>query len=460
MKLLISAFLISFFHISAFASYDQAPPSFPHKSGKAVFVDFDHASYILSYDKQSKTATVESTIDFTVIEAGFPIFDLVPEPLDVTLDGRSVKVELTPDPDKQTQLRVIQKKLPAGSYQLKLKHVIVENVVFNEMGVASAFWLSDLNDRRYLENYIPSNLEFDHYSKKFQVNLIGFEGFNHTIKANGRIDKITDGQYEISYPETYTSSSVFFHLFPEKSITKNVSFYYTSIDGRKLPVDIYSVVEIEPFVALTKLILAELETDYGPFPHNQVLIYGTSLLKGGMEYSGATATGLLSLGHELFHSYNARGIMPANGNSGWMDEGLARWRDNMYRQSATIAQTSGELAGHSVWQRNTDGNSYAQGSAFLAMVAHKMNLKGMHLKDFLRDYFQRNMFASVTTELFQKELFEATGMDLSEDFNRYIYGRSTLNKSSKPALFYAPDPHHPDFTKEELREMTMPKAHR
>ena len=94
----VSAFLIS----SAFASHTQAPPSFPHKDGKAVFVDFDNASYILNFDKQTKRALVESTITFTVSEPGYPIFDLVPEPMDVTLDGRPVRVALTPDPDAQT----------------------------------------------------------------------------------------------------------------------------------------------------------------------------------------------------------------------------------------------------------------------------------------------------------------------------------------------------------------------
>lgn len=439
---------------SAFASVKLAPPSFAHKDRRAVFVDFDRASYVISFDKQSKSAVVESTIDFVVSEEGYPIFDLVPEPFDVTLDGSAVSVELSADPDKQTQLRIIQEKVPAGTHQLKLKHVILENVVFNEMGVASAFWLSDLNDRRYLENYLPSNLEFDQYSKTFLVNLIGLEGISHTIKANGAVSKISETQFEVVYPETYTSSSVFFHLYPTAAITKNVSFYYTSIDGRKLPVDIYSGVDIEPFVALTKLLLAELELDYGPFPHDQVLIYGTSLLKGGMEYSGATATGLLSLGHELFHSYNARGIMPANGNSGWMDEGMARWRDNMYRQSSIIAHSSANLAGHSVWRRSTDGDSYAYGSAFLAMVAHEMNLRGMHLKDFLRDYFQRHMFSSVTTQIFEKELIEASGIDFTEAFNRYIYGGYTPAKELSPVGDH--DPHHPEYSAEDLRKMTMP----
>ena len=127
----------------------------------------------------------------------------------------------------------------------------------------------------------------------------------------------------------------------------------------------------------------------------------------------------------------------------------------MYRQSATVAQSAGELAGHSVWRRSTDSNSYTQGSAFLAMIAYKLNQKGMYLKDVLRDYFQRHMFQSVTTELFEKELSEATGLDLSKDFDRYIYGKFNATKM-QPELAHQ-DPHHPDFTQEELNKMTMPR---
>ncbi len=109
---------------------------------------------------------------------------------------------------------------------------------------------------------------------------------------------------------------------------------------------------------------------------------------------------------------------------------------------------------HSIWRRSTDRDSYAQGSAFLSLVAYKMNLRGLHLKDFLRDYFQRNMFKTVTTQLFERELGAATGMDFSGDFNRYIYGKYTPRKSLP--LKHAQDPHHPEYSKEELLRMTMP----
>lgn len=454
MKLTLLAFMLVTLSLGAIASYDLAPPSFAYKNGQAVFVDFQKASYNLRYNYQSKAATAESTITFKVIKPGYPIFDLVPEPTDVTLDGQAVSVALISDPEAQTQYRVLGVQLATGTYELKLKNTIKENVVFNAQGVASGFWLGDLSDRKYLEAYIPSNLEFDHYPKTFNVQVTGAGNLEHTVKANGNVSKMGSNQFEVSYPAHYTSSSVFFHLFPTKAITRNVSFYYTSIDGRKLPVDIYAVVETDQFLQQTKTILAELEADYGPFPHDQVLIYGTSLKRGGMEYSGAAATGLVSLGHELFHSYNARGVMPASGNAGWMDEGLSTWRGDAYRLLEKLPFETAKISGHSKWRRSTDRDSYVQGSAFLSLIAHKMNLRGLFLKDFLKEYFQRNMFTSVTTEMFQKQLSESTGMDFSDEFNRYIYGRYTPRTRVAPT--HAEDPEHPHYSREELLNITMP----
>jgi hypothetical protein len=454
MKHTLLAFLLVTLSFEAMASYDLAPPSFSYKSGQAVFVDFQNAVYNLRYNYQGQTATAESTINFTVIKPGYPIFDLVPDPTDVTLDGVAVDVASISDPDAQTKYRVINQQLAAGTYQLKLKHTIKENVVFNAQGVASGFWLGDLSDRRYLEAYIPSNLEFDHYPKTFNVQVTGVNSIDHTVKANGKVSRLSNNAFEVSYPAHFTSSSVFFHLFPTKAITRNVSFYYTSIDGRKLPVDIYAVVETDQFLQQTKAILAELEADYGPFPHDQVLIYGTSLARGGMEYSGATATGLVSLGHELFHSYNARGVMPANGNSGWMDEGLSTWRGDAYRHLETLPFENAKISGHSQWRRSTDRDSYVKGSAFLSHIAHKLNMRGLFLKDFLKEYFKRNMFSSVTTEMFEKELSESTGMDFSEEFNRYIYGRYT--PSTRVAPTHDEDPEHPHYSSTELLNITMP----
>jgi hypothetical protein len=64
------------------------------------------------------------------------------------------------------------------------------------------------------------------------------------------------------------------------------------------------------------------------------------------------------------------------------------------------------------------------------------------------------MFSSVTTEMFERELSESTGMDFSEEFNRYIYGRYT--PSTRVAPTHVEDPEHPYYSSKELLSITMP----
>lgn len=441
---------ISLLGASAFASYDQAPPSFNYKDDRAVFIDFDEASYDITYDLANKIVTVETNITFDAGKTGYPIFDLVANPTEVTLDGENTYSEIIKDPDQQTTLRVIQLIVAPGRHHLKLKHAITTNVVYGEEGLASGFWTSDLNDRRYLEQYLPTNLEFDQYKMRMRVDVIGAGKKAHVLKTNGKVSKISENSFEVEYPAFYSASSVFFHLFPKKNSGNNVQFYYSSIDGRLIPVDIYTSYNVQSFVDATNKILAELEADYGPFPHDQLIIYGNSP-SGGMEYSGATATSLSALGHELFHSYHARALMPANGNAGWMDEAIARLRDNKYPLTEKLTFESTRLAGHSVWARMTDRMAYTEGSAFLSWIAYRMNQKGLSFKLFLKDYFQTYKFTTVTTALFQAELTKASTLDLSKDFDRYIYGKSSSKSHSRHV---AEDPNHPKFTKEQLLELT------
>ena len=432
------------------AALNQAPPSFPHLDGNAVYVDFITANYQLTYDATNKKVDVDTVIRFSSVEQGYPIFDLVAQPTAVTLNGKEITSVGVMDPDLQSMVRVLQEKVTPGIHELRIKHVLSTNVIF-DTGVYSAFWMSDLNDRRYLEQYLPTNLEFDQYRMHLLVRVTGVNNLAHVIKANGKVRKIAENYYEIQFPDFYTASAVYFHLFPLENSATNVQFYYPSKDGRLIPVDIYTTYNIQEFVDATKTILQELEADYGPFPHDQLVIYGNAP-SGGMEHSGATATSLKALGHELFHSYHARALIPANGNAGWMDEAIARWRDNKYPLTEKLSFESTQLGGHSVWSRKTDRMSYNEGSAFLSWIAFRMDEKGLSFKTFLKDYFQKYKYTTVTSQLFQKELAAASSLELDADFNRYIY-----NKSSKKGFHRVNEvenPYHPQLTQEQLLDMT------
>src|SRR5690606_28199516 len=95
---------------------------------------------------------------------------------------------------------------------------------------------------------------------------------------------------------------------------------------KEIPVLVYSPRSdlADSGLARALSVLAELEGTYGPYAHAKMVAYITPD-GGGMEYCGATMTSLWALEHEFTHSWFARGVMPADGNAGWIDEAIASW---------------------------------------------------------------------------------------------------------------------------------------
>lgn len=438
--------------ISALARADiaQAPPPFAFDGGTAVFIDFERVNYRIVYDLDKEESWVQSEIDFTAPHAGFPIFDLVPEPADVELDGTQVATELTSDPQRATEFRVVNRKVLVGRHRMVIRHCLQNGVSFRREGVASAFWMSDLSDRQYLEQYLPANFEFDQVPMQFQVEILGANARRHVVYTNGDIVKGDGIRFTIQFPNFFTTSSIFFHLVPEGVFPVH-KFLYRSVDGRSIRVQIYSKGDIGAYTELTVSTLNELERDYGPFPHPQLTIYGT---QAGMEYAGATASSLSALGHEIFHSYNARGVMPAQGNAGWMDEAITSWRDQRYRLRDVPGGRT-RMAGHSKWARMTDDSAYTKGRDFLGWVAGQMDKKGQSLKTFLALYFKKYFYKTVTTEMFQQELQTYSGLDLRSDFATYIYGRTPELRRTRETRqeSQAENRYHPRLTRQQLHRM-------
>ena len=66
------------------------PKSFAHLDAQAVFVDFEEAIYAITYNIDQKKAEVVARFKMHIVEAGYPIFDLIQEPTSITLDGNEV----------------------------------------------------------------------------------------------------------------------------------------------------------------------------------------------------------------------------------------------------------------------------------------------------------------------------------------------------------------------------------
>jgi hypothetical protein len=433
MKLLL-IFILSI--VSAFARDNDVthrPKSFAYKTGNAVFVDFDEATYNITYDIDQKKAEVIAKIKVNVVEEGFPIFDLIQAPLSVKIDGEEVKADEVTTPSKETKLRVINKSLKIGTYDLDVKVSLSNLIEYTETGVKSAFWVTDLEDRFYLERYIPVNLEYDRVKMIFNVSFNGLKTKQHVF-ANGKVSWPTEQKAQIEFPDYFTVNSLYFHTTPVGEV-ELLKTSFKSVNGQEIPVAIYQGIkdaDMERLKGLKTIALKvfnELEKDYGAFPHPTITIYNASLAHmglGGMEYAGATVTDKSALPHELFHSYFARGVVPANGNAGWIDEALASWRDDGYRRLATLSGST-SMASHAPYTRKTDTAAYSFGSRFMSFLDNKFAAKG-GLKPFMNKLLEKKLFEPIFTEDFIKEMELFYGEKVQDVFNQYVYARPQLDK--------------------------------
>lgn len=426
MKLFVALLMIS---TAAFANRNDLahrPKSFSTEKGKAVFVDFIEAIYNITYDSMAKKASVVAVIKFDAPEAGFPIFDSVQVPTSVILDGEEVGSVATQTPSRETTLRLVSKAVSTGPHTMTISVPLVDLVSFTGDGVKSAYWTSDLASREFMERYMPANFEFDQVRMAFNITFIGSKK-KQVIYTNGVMKEIKSNMIQIVYPSYYTSSSIFFHTVPEGAV-EEMRFTLKSIDGRTLPAVVYISKSfwtggLDGLKKRTEEIFHELEADYGAFLHPSVIVYNAGA--GGMEYCGATMTDASALGHELFHSYFARGVMPANGNSGWLDEALASWRDDGYKSREDMSGSS-KMSAHPYYTRTTDRAAYTYGAKFMSYLDGKFKAKG-GLKQFMRHMVDKRSLNPLFVEEFSKEMSEFYGISVEADFKKYTYGSENFS---------------------------------
>jgi hypothetical protein len=433
MKLLLIA--ATLFVSLAFAGDNDklhTPKSFNVNGGKAVFADFTEADYVITYDIANKKATVKAAIKFEIAEEGFPIFDSVATPRSVLLDGTAVTSIETKTPAGETTLRLVNKLTAVGVHTLNIEVPLSSLVEFSNGSVKSAFWTSDLSEREFLERYMPANFEFDQVKMTFNLEFLGATT-KQIVYTNGVVTETGTNSYKISYPAYYTASSIFFHTVPTGATTEQ-RFTLKSIDGREIPAVVYFsksswATSLDKLKEKTTAVFHELESDYGPFPHPSITVLQAGM--GGMEYCGATMTDMSALGHEIFHSYFARGVMPANGNAGWLDEALASWRDDGYQTLSTLSGSTG-MSSHPYYTRTTDKAAYSFGERFMSYLDGKVQSKG-GLKPFMRHMVDKKSFSPLFVEDFIKEMNEFYGISVDADFKKYTFGGGNIFSHSLKA---------------------------
>jgi len=423
--ILFSAFISSLaFAQNLPSDQEHLPPSFSYRDGQAVFADFQTADYDITYDVTQKKAEAQATLIFDTTEAGYPIFDSVETPTAITLDGQAISQALISTPSNETQVRVLSISTSPGRHTLTVSLPITRSVSFDDQGVESGFWTTDLTDRGYLERYLPANFIFDRVAMTFHVHLIGasFAPSSQVIYTNGSLDVQDAQNATVRFPSYFNATAIFFHLVEARSV-ESLSFTYHSINGRAIPAVVYRprpsqanghLAEIRDAMIAD---LAAMETHFGPYLHPSLTGYISG--SGGMEYCGAFMASESAVNHELYHSYAARGIMPANGNAGWIDEALAVWWTSGMPANPKMSGSS-EMASHPLYTRTTDEDAYGYGMRFFAYLNGLLKKQG-GLKPFLTDYYAHHAFTPYTTEEFAQAMSAYYSTDLTPVFQKYVY---------------------------------------
>lgn len=445
-----------------------APPPFMVSGNPALPITASGLDLVIEANTTQERGVGRGRLRFTLSQPGRPLLDLVARPTRLILNGQTLppeRLRLVLPPDESTPLRMLDEALAANeTHELEIEYPLQEDTVqFADGGVRLGLFMTDLEQRGYLERHAPANLEFDQVPMTLEIRISGTSRA-HRLFTNGRAAADGNSAWRVEFPGYFTCSSCYLHVTDRPLPVRDGSFEGLE---RAIPIMVYG--EREPDVARALAdatgFLQELEETYGPYTHEALLIYCTGNIQGGMEYAGATMSDLGSLGHEITHSWFARGVMPANGNAGWIDEAIARWRDRGYPRASALPQRPPvNLAGFSPYRRHTPLESYAMGSLLLSELDRLFSPNG--LRPILARLFRERQRQLITTPCFQSFLEEQIGTPLGPIFNRYVYGKQeggdghSHKAAVAPAeLFHAaglqdlPSPPPRGFTPSELRSL-------
>lgn len=385
-------------------------------------MDLQQQILTLNFDVSTSTVQGHALLKFyPTYENAYSLFQLSAPVSSATLNGQPVTLSTLTDPDglNQTYYSVNQ-SLPMKEWAtLELEYTLPSTrVTFINGGVRFLTDMTDLYTARFFENWGPANFEEDQFEMTLNLRVDQTSRV-HTLYTNGAAENISSTEWKVTFPPYFTTSSFYVHL-TERQMPVH-SFQYQGFE-KTIPVTVYSTSDslVTEAAQILPDLLAEMERDFGPYPHPRFIAYLHSG-GGGMEYSGATITGLSALDHELFHSWFARGVMPAEGRSGWIDEAFASWRDNGYFQASSLLERAPtQLAGFSPYRKSTPENCYRDGRRLIAELdRHYLEFGGM--KPLMKLFFQRYKHQVVTTEEFWMFLNHVTQSRADDFFNRYAF---------------------------------------
>lgn len=416
----------------------------------AVPLDIDSESIRTVFDVNAEKNASYAKLFARVKERGQPYFLCAGAIASVKVNGADVDFVRQRDPDGENVLVVIKQAFDLETpLEIEVEYSIRSSEFsFQSGGIGFLASTSDLMDGNYFEAYGPTNFEFDQFALTWELSVVG-SSTPHQLFTNGQFTySDVDGAqtWKIVFPDYFTSSSPYMHLTNRKDLI--VRRFDVALKERTLPVLVYgsSSTAVSKAVSALPGWFAELERDYGPYSHDGFVAYMTAD-GGGMEYVGAAVTSFWALDHELTHSWFARGVMPSNGRSGWLDEAVASWRDYGYKRSTDWnMRAPTNLANFSPFERFTPHNCYTDGRALLSELDLVFSSSG-GFKKVLRDFYGMFKHHVITTQDFIDFVEARTTTNLRPLFTKNLFGdfmvSLRMNSLLTSHVDYSLDSKHP-----------------
>ena len=277
--------------------------------------------------------------------------------------------------------------------------------------------------------WFPSNLIYDQFKVDLEIEIINTQ-VEHLIYTNGLTKRRKFNHWNITYPETFTSLSHMLGIVP----TDNVDYYQDYLilhdTEQKITLDIFKFKNMSVDLKwLANKIKESIKTnikEIGPYIYDKfTLVVWSDPGRGGMEYDGGATVEFneVTIKHEIFHSWFARGIKPPTQNDSWLDEAWTTYNTTYQYiiKPPDPSQPPKPLYSLEKFKRITPNNAYTDGPRFFAGLGKLIG--DDTLKTIMAVLYKENAGNFVSTGDLEKYLIKITGQKdiITNYFKQYIY---------------------------------------
>jgi hypothetical protein len=247
---------------------------------------------------------------------------------------------------------------------------------------------------------------------------------SYTVIGSGLVKRREEGAgvqaWDIDSVRPIPSHTMFFAAVPSDEVSTDrftASGVHVTIASNP------GAAVVERARSITRRTIAREIHDFGPFPMPRVQILLTRW-PSGMEYYGATRTGLGSLAHELGHMYFGVTAVNRTWRDTWFDESAVVW----WQEHASLDPVGPRFrsaigAGRPAAAPGFDESAYGAGARVLEAIARSIG-GDRKMMAFLADLYARRKFEPFTTaDLIDDVLASQSTLD-REQLERWLLASS------------------------------------